>query len=227
MVEGTSVPREGDRGPAVVAVAVVSITISSIAIMLRLGSRAQTRNVRFWWDDYALLLTTVFSHGFLSLYLAWTQFGPGKHTEAIPLTCFMSNIYMTKAAMILYATCIWLIKISALLMFARIFKLSRAFRTCLWSVGTYVTVWFLCTLIVPWFNCSPARKTLDPLIPGVCADRVPWFLSSALINAFNDLLILLLPMPLIWRLHMTLPRKISVTVEFILGYWYVSSDSRQ
>ncbi len=224
---GTTAAREGDRGPAVVVVAAVSLVISSIAILLRFWSRSQTPSMSFWWDDYVLLVTTIVSHGFLSLNIAWTNIGLGKHIEAISPSTLMPTIYISKAAMLLYGICIWLIKVSALLLFARIFRLSRAFKISLWSFGAYVTAWFICTAIVPWFNCSPVPKTLDPLIPGVCEDRTPWFLASAFINAFTDLLILLLPMPLIWCLQMTLSRKISVTFVFILGYWYVSSYTLQ
>ncbi|RYP52642.1 hypothetical protein DL769_010633 [Monosporascus sp. CRB-8-3] len=216
-VEAT-VPREGDRGPAVVAVGAVSLAISSIAIALRFWSRTQSATISFWWDDYVLLVTTIVSHAFLSLNIAWTNIGLGKHIEAIPPGSLMPTIYISKAAILLYAVCIWLIKVSALLFFARIFSMSRRFRVSLWGFGACVTAWFICTAIVPWFNCSPVSKTLDPFIPGVCFNRMRWFLGSAFINAFADLLILLLPMPLIWRLHMTLHRKISVTFVFILGY---------
>ncbi|RYP89865.1 hypothetical protein DL770_004017 [Monosporascus sp. CRB-9-2] len=211
-------PREGDRGPAVVAVGAASLAISSIAVALRFWSRTQSATTSFWWDDYVLLVTTIFSHAFLSLNVAWTNIGLGKHIEAIPPGSLMPTVYISKASIELYSVCIWLVKVSALLLFARIFSVSRRFRVSLWGFGAYVTAWFLCTAIVPWFNCSPVRKTLDPFIPGICFDRMRWFLGSAFINAFTDLLILLLPMPLVWRLNMTLLRKISVTFVFLLGY---------
>lgn len=162
--EGPTAIRTGNRGPGIIAVAVVGITVSTIAVVLRFWARAVTAKLSFWWD-------------------------------------------------------IWLIKLSALCLFARIFRQSPTFRRVLWGFGFAVTGWFVCTAVIPWFNCTPVRKTIEPFIPGTCFDRMGWFLASAFINAFWDFSILVLPMPVIWSLQMTLRKKISVTFVFVLGYW--------
>ncbi|KAI5917889.1 hypothetical protein F4810DRAFT_627735 [Camillea tinctor] len=220
MIPKSSIPvREGDLGPSVVIVGAVSLGVTTIALALRLGLRALSPGETvFWWDDWALVLTTIISHAFLSLNIAWTHLGLGKHIEAISVSNTLPSVYFSKASMQLYSLCIWLIKISALLLYARIFKITRRFRIALWCVGGWVTAWFVCTAIVPWFNCSPVRKTIDPFILGQCFDRMGWFLASAFINAITDLIILILPIPVVWQLQMTLRRKISVIFVFLLGY---------
>jgi hypothetical protein len=212
-------PREGDLGPAVIGVAAMSIGISTLAVVLRFWSRAGATSLTFWWDDWMILITTIVSHATLSLNIAWTKIGLGKHIEAVPMTAILPSIYFSKAAITLYAVCIWLIKVSAILLFARIFRQSTRFRKVLWFFGAAVTGWFICTAVIPWFNCNPIRKTLDPMVPGVCFERMDWYYASAFLNAAFDLAILLLPMPLIWKLQMTLRKKISITIVFILGYW--------
>ncbi|KAI9158001.1 Satratoxin biosynthesis SC15 cluster protein [Paramyrothecium foliicola] len=211
-------PRTGDLGPAIVGVAAASIGISTVAVVLRFWSRAGSTSLAFWWDDWLVLITTIVSHGFLSLYIAWTKIGFGKHVEFIPVTSMLPSVYYSKASIVLHALCIWLIKISALFLFARIFRQSVRFRRLLWILGVAVTCWLACTAVVPWFNCHPIRRTLDPMVPGYCFERMGWFYTSAFLNAFFDLVILVLPMPLIWRLHMTVQRKISITFVFTLGY---------
>lgn len=217
--EGPTTIRTGDRGPGIIAVAVVGITVSTIAVVLRFWARAVTAKLTFWWDDWLILATVIFSHTFLALGIAWIKFGLGKHIEAISMDNVLPGNYMAHAATLVYAICIWLIKLSALCLFARIFGKSPTFRKVLWGFGFAVTGWFVCTAIIPWFNCTPVRKTIEPFIEGHCFDRMGWFLASAFINAFWDFAILVLPMPVIWRLQMSLRKKISVTFVFVLGYW--------
>lgn len=220
---GSAIPvRQGDLGPAVLIVGAISLGLTTIALVLRLWSRARSSSkMDFWWDDWVLVTTTIVSHAFLGLNMAWTRLGLGKHIEAISMTSLLPTIYISKASILIYAVSIWLIKISALLMYARIFRRSRMFRITLWCFGTWVSLWFVCTAIVPWFNCTPVRKTIDPFLPGECFDRMGWFLASAFINSITDLAILILPFPMLWGLQMTLRRKIQVTFVFLLGYWYV------
>lgn len=214
-----STVRTDDRASDVIIVAAVGITISTIAVVLRFWSRAVNAKLTFWWDDWIILATTVFSHAFQILGIAWTRFGLGQHIENVSYSNILPGTYISHASITLYAVCIWLIKISALFLFARIFKHSIVFRRVLWTMGTCVTAWGVCTVIIPWFNCTPVSKTLDPFGPGVCFDRMGWYLASAVINALLDLSILLLPLPVIWRLQMTQRRKIMVTIVFVLGYW--------
>ncbi|KAK9792204.1 putative Integral membrane protein [Seiridium cardinale] len=196
--------RPGDLSASVIIVGAISLAFTTTAVVLRLWSRARsTRKLDLWWDDWALVATVIFLHAFICLDMAWTSLGLGKHIEAISTTSLLPTIYMSKASILLYTICIWLIKLSSLLMYARIFGRSPTFRTILWCSGACVTSWFICTAIVPWFNCTPVRKTLDPFLPGQCFDRMAWFLTSSIINATIDLFILLLPIPMLWRLHMT------------------------
>ncbi|KAH8697265.1 hypothetical protein BGW36DRAFT_427231 [Talaromyces proteolyticus] len=211
---------QGDRAPEIIAVAVVGIAISTIAVVLRFIARSQARPgaLMFWWDDWTILATLIVSHGFLSLNIAWTNYGLGKHFLTVPFSAAVPNNNISHASILLYAVCIWLIKITTLLLYARIFQVSRTFVSILWGFGACVTAWFICTAIIPWFNCTPVSKTLNLFEPGVCFNRMPWFYASAFINAFFDLAILLLPLPSILRMQMTLRRKISVVFVFILGY---------
>ncbi|KAI1810311.1 hypothetical protein GGS20DRAFT_208214 [Poronia punctata] len=47
---------------------------------------------------------------------------------------------------------------------------------------------------------------------------VSQYLGSAIPNVVIDLLILILPVPLIWRLRTSLLRKMGITIVFLLGY---------
>ena len=136
----------------------------------------------------------------------------------ISLDDIKPNALINLVALVFYATTIWLIKVSALLLYARIFKIDRKFITALWVTGGIVTAWYICTAIVPWTFCRPYRKIIDPFLEGVCYNAEPWYTASAFMNAFFDLVVLILPVPVVWRLQMTLRRKLVITMLFFVGY---------
>ncbi|KJZ75224.1 hypothetical protein HIM_05418 [Hirsutella minnesotensis 3608] len=212
-------PNYDDRGPGIVACAVVAMAVSTIVVILRFWSRVVAASLIFWWDDWAMLLTLAVSHAFLAVNIWWTTIGLGRHAWMVPLDKVTTNAAANITGLTLYSTCIYLIKISALLLYARIFKRSsRAFLRSLAVVGGLMTCWWIMCAIIPWTFCRPWRKNVDPFLPGYCKPHTSWFLASAFINAFLDLVVLLLPTPAIWRLQMNTSKKISVTFVFLLGY---------
>lgn len=80
---------------------------------------------------------------------------------------------------------------------------------CLWLVGVVVT-----TLL----QCQPIAKNWDVMMPGTVLSMDKIWKSSSITNALIDLIILILPLPKIWRLRMGTGRKIGTLVVFVLGY---------
>ena len=138
----------------------------------------------------------------------------------IPMNKIGPNDIANHVALTWYDTAISLIKLSALMLYVRIFNIDRSFRAACWVLGILISCWRIILIVVPWTFCHPARKTVDPFISGTCAESPKWFLATAFINAFLDLTILILPMPIAWRLNMKRERKISVSIAFLLGYWW-------
>jgi len=56
------------------------------------------------------------------------------------------------------------------------------------------------------------------MLKGHCGDRIPAYISIAALDIFGDILILLLPMPMIWKLHSTRANKIGLSLVFALGF---------
>lgn len=51
----------------------------------------------------------------------------------------------------------------------------------------------------------------------------PFYIGNVAANVATDVVILIVPIPLVWRLHMRTSVKIMVTYIFILGGFYFSS----
>ncbi|KAH7303830.1 hypothetical protein B0I35DRAFT_446077 [Stachybotrys elegans] len=211
-------PNYESRGSSVVVCAVVMMTLSTLAVTMRFGSRIMLPSYYFWWDDWAVLATLALSHGFLSCAVYWTTIGLGRHTWMIPLELTQANININWATLSLYATTIWMLRLSALLFYARLFRINRRFILGLWMMGCILTGWWITTMLVPWSFCDPWSKNINPTIPGSCIHGTAWHRAVAFINFFLDLVVLILPMPVIWKLQMSSRKKIAVTVVFLLGY---------
>ena len=65
--------------------------------------------------------------------------------------------------------------------------------------------------------CRPLAKNWNPLLPGTCGDSIKSVLATSIINVTIDLIIIILPMPVLWGLQMALKRKVQLSVIFGLG----------
>lgn len=87
------------------------------------------------------------------------------------------------------------------------------FVVCLWCVEQV-----LATLLI----CKPISYNWDfTTQKGSCANTTVNCIVGAGINIVTDLVILLLPMPTIWRLKIPTRSKISLSLIFGLGFMYV------
>ena len=69
--------------------------------------------------------------------------------------------------------------------------------------------------------CRPLSTVGDPLETGDCADTWQPQIAFSRCNIAIDSIILLLPIPMVWRLQMATRRKIELTIIFALGFMYV------
>lgn len=66
--------------------------------------------------------------------------------------------------------------------------------------------------------CSPRRKIWQPWLPnGHCFSSDIWNMASGMFNAISDIIILILPMPCLWRLQMPLKKKLITMGIFATG----------
>lgn len=112
------------------------------------------------------------------------------------------------------------IKISILLFYRRIF-ITKHFRQWTNFVGALVLLWFITHGFIFAFQCSPVRKAWESGIPGHCIHQFGYLIAFHSINVALDIVILALPMSAIWRLQMSMAKKISVAGIFFLGALYV------
>ncbi len=147
--------------------------------------------------------------------------GLGRHLQdvlASGTTLRRINI-MLFAVDLPYNTGITLVKLSALFFYARVFKVFRLIIIFLWITGTLVVSWWIVFNLTSICTCSPPRKQWDTSVEGHCLDLSSLYVATATSNVLIDLIILVLPLPMLRKLQVTLPRKMALVGAFTLGYW--------
>ncbi|KAL8853013.1 MAG: hypothetical protein Q9221_002161 [Calogaya cf. arnoldii] len=110
------------------------------------------------------------------------------------------------------------IKTSLILLYYRIFGVVRWFRLLLAAVGAIVLLYFVVCLFVAVFECKPVAFYWDKSIEnGTCIDQNQFYRWHGVANLLIDFLIWSLTLPVVWRLHMTLRQKLSLSFVFLLG----------
>jgi hypothetical protein len=157
------------------------------------------------------------------------HFGLGRHFVDIEPANTLPFFTVLFAVYFAYDTALVLLKASALLFYARIF-LGRQYHATWFSWCLYLThflniAWYLGIVFSSAFMCKPIAKSWNPTLEGHCGSTPGLWLGSAIPSVAIDLIILLLPLPMIWSLKMNKARKLGIMAIFVCGYWYVQQLS--
>ena len=225
---------------------IVMIIFPTIAVALRFWSRALlprrieappgAKAFRFWWDDwFALFSLVAISDGlpteaFLTFLQPLSIIGnaiaifvvrPGA-AGSPTIFADMPDESMLKAnfaALFVWDAAVSLPKISALFFYDRVFGSSgRALRRALW-LGYFLNLgWMFAMWIVTVCTCVPTYKYWRPMSAGTCmSPDTPW-LVAVVPQMIIDLYVLILPLPLLWKLQLKPMRKFLVSCVFVCGY---------
>ncbi|KAL9109957.1 MAG: hypothetical protein Q9227_005480 [Pyrenula ochraceoflavens] len=79
-------------------------------------------------------------------------------------------------------------------------------------------MWATSVIFSSFFLCRPFAFNWDQTIPGgSCGNQVLSYQITGVLNLLTDVVVLLLPMPYIWKLQLRLSRKIALTATFSVG----------
>ncbi|KEF59543.1 uncharacterized protein A1O9_04387 [Exophiala aquamarina CBS 119918] len=121
------------------------------------------------------------------------------------------------SASLTYNLSVLFLKDSLLLQYLR-FSIDRGYQRACWALGIIVTAYGVSALFVAIFSCQPISFSWDNSIEGGrCINFLTFWLFNASFNSATDIIICILPIPVLMAL--TLPRKqaIILTCLFLLG----------
>jgi hypothetical protein len=112
------------------------------------------------------------------------------------------------------------IKLSILLFYLRLFP-GRKFAYWAYANMAYTICWGIATWIVNLNVCHPIAYFWDKTIPdGYCKNQAVSGTINGSLSLFGDIMILVLPIPMVWGLQINLRRRLALLGIFLLGTLY-------
>ena len=118
------------------------------------------------------------------------------------------------------------VKLSILHLYSTIFTNNKSFKICVYTlislcIGYAISDWLKLFLI-----CRPFEYSWNKSIEGECADALQGWLVTGIMNLLLDVGIVVLPLPLLWRLHLSISKRIGLTLMFTIGAGFVTPNFR-
>ena len=126
------------------------------------------------------------------------------------------------ATSIAFAFSITALKLSVLFFYVRIFP-QRQFRIICILVGIVCIAWFIAYILLFFFTCIPFAYYWDKSIPGghcMNENHIGYY-GTTPPDILTNIVLLVLPIPYLWKLQMRKAKKIAITAIFVLGTLYV------
>ena len=116
----------------------------------------------------------------------------------------------------IYLATVALPKLALLTIYLSIF-IQKPLRMACWFVGAVVICnWFAAT-VAGLRACIPLNLLWNPTPGGHCFDLNSWFRWSSFANILSDVVMLILPIPLVLNLQVSKGLKLGLLVTFLLG----------
>lgn len=133
------------------------------------------------------------------------------------LAPFYHNVFLSIQ---LYGATMLVLKPAILLSWCHIFAANNPRGYFFWIcivVSVINVLNFFLGIVIESTSCTPQAAWWDKTVPGKCLDTEILALTTAIINLVLDVVILILPQRTIWKLQMSLKKRLSVSIVFIVG----------
>ncbi|KAJ5223155.1 integral membrane protein PTH11-like protein [Penicillium citrinum] len=199
------------------AAVIITYIIAAIAVALRFYTRWQVRRVSIAADDWMSLAALVSVTASFASTIIGGYHGLGKHVWIVPIEDVVTVMQILFAYVLIYVVTVPLIKFSILLLYRRIFGMTWTIWVCMLLTAGY----FVSCTVAFLVCCQPVSyywsQYIDPTGGKCVFDLYPFYIGNAAANLTTDVLILLVPIPLTWRLQMRTSQKILIIGIFLLG----------
>ncbi|RPA86728.1 hypothetical protein BJ508DRAFT_372481 [Ascobolus immersus RN42] len=212
------------QGPKTRRIAVALAAAATVAVAFRLWSRKHI-NGKLLLEDW--IITATIPLTILASTCCWwaVKYGAGRHWWNIPVEMTLAS--MTPEAKAFPYTWIWghlywiialLVKVSIIRFYFRLSPSQNFHRAC-WASLAFVVSSGLALGIAAFVSCTPIKanwEIVDPL-KVKCFDTTAFYRAQATIHVIGDLVVLVLPLPMLIRMDRPLVQKMHVLGVFLLG----------
>lgn len=122
----------------------------------------------------------------------------------------------------LYIVAITFVKLSLLLFLYRIFHVDRKFRLVAWVLGAILAIWGTIAVFLSIFACRPVAASWNFKLqndPRTRCSPKSYDTANAygFCNIITDVVLMIMPVPLVWNMQMALKRKLGIVLVFATG----------
>ncbi|KAN0073148.1 hypothetical protein V8E54_008368 [Elaphomyces granulatus] len=205
----------GSRGRQSLNIGIAFISLATFTVAIRVYSRMPLVK-HMGLDDVAILVSLAFSLGSFVSQAGEAMAGMGMHLADIPPDIVTKQFIWLYVSMPLYQISLCSTKISILFQYLRVFSITRIRTICLimiWVLGTFVLTAVIRTIL----TCIPVSKFWNPTQPGHCLNKEAMWFSHSVFHILTDVILLILPMPVINSLQLPKRQKYGLMFIFALG----------
>ncbi|KAH7094484.1 hypothetical protein FB567DRAFT_4739 [Paraphoma chrysanthemicola] len=205
-----------------VSLAIIFMILPLVFVCLRVWAKVLAK--RLAWDDFLTIAALAVSVTCCTLQLATAYHGHlGQHqpldANGQPIMDDPGLIFFeeTKFALNMISIVgLGLVKSSILVMYKNIFAV-RKFQLVVYAVLAFVVGWTVSFTISHLFTCYPITVFIEPYYGNSCVETVPMFLALLFTDVIADILILVLPIPMVLSIKMEIKKKLAVILMLTLG----------
>ncbi|CUS08590.1 unnamed protein product [Tuber aestivum] len=201
----------------VFAVALIVGVISFVVTALRVFTRVKI--VRVWGaDDVLIVIAQLFAFSFLVCLLIGASNGIGSHIETVSPQEFVVFMKATWGTMFSYNWQAMFAKLSVLTFYTRVMGHHYWFKLATTATMVFVVLTGAGSELVLYLHCRPVSYYWDKSTPGgYCWDlELLYYINSAL-YIFADVVVTVLPLPILSKLELPKRQKWGLCALFSLG----------
>ncbi|KAF2790860.1 hypothetical protein K505DRAFT_364341 [Melanomma pulvis-pyrius CBS 109.77] len=209
------------RAPILVGVASTFIVLEVTIVILRVMSR-RIISARLAWDDIFIFPSLLFCLGLCALGIIETKIaGVGRHLDVLFVYDPAALVHWGKAGYAieqLYCIAVVFPKLSILASYLRIF-LDRRYRIITYVLGGVIAATGIAGVVTSLASCQPfsARYQSPEYADQHCINTLAYWRWISLPNILTDVIMLVLPLPILWGLRMSKKDRVALILIFVTG----------
>ncbi|KAI1844440.1 hypothetical protein JX266_009327 [Neoarthrinium moseri] len=198
----------------------VFFVLSPLLVGTRLWSRMRNGG-SLGADDYTIMASATFAIASSAIMIISCYYGYGRHRGVLTSPNLADTLKYFYICQITYKASINLTKSSILLLYVRIFGGIRWFKRVCIGLITIIALYCIASVLATIFQCSPVRKAWEKEMQGQCINNGQFWYANGGFSIATDMIILVLPMPLVYALHAPRVQKAALMLVFALGIFVV------
>ncbi|KAI5361685.1 hypothetical protein Slin14017_G084180 [Septoria linicola] len=203
------------RWRSIMATTLVFTVLMIIVVALRFWIRRRILHKEDWLTLGTMIVSIIYS----ASVIVQTKYGLGLPVQLQPIENWRNYVLCNYAARPFYLFGLAGFKLALCISYLRMTKGSTDYnyRRFIIAVAIFSTASHMIFVVLYFCQCIPLSKMFDRTVIGECLPFAPVNYAISVVVILCDIIIFLLPMPLIHRLHLERAVKLGLTIVFALG----------